>query len=268
MQHAKTMNRRTPRRGFFAQVSAVMIQPVMFFRELPRLEETRQWLAAALLILMLIGFSAIQQTDTSTSVDMGGNPFEMQMDDSSSTGSENNWSTGLITAAGMLLIWGVQAFLLAEVTLFNGHSPQFGQNLQIAIWAAMPLALMALLQIIYISTGGEIGKAGLSGLIVDTDFYQNSSEFTRKLLIGVTSKMTVFWFWSLILLYWGAKHTLSGKWWSASLVVVIWIAVLTISPVISNQIDLTDYEQQQTQEMPTDDLFMPPMDGMPESEFP
>lgn len=274
MQQVKTANRRASRRGFWTQISAVLIQPVAFFRDLPRMEESRQWLAIALLILGLIGLSAIQQSGQSAGndtlpqqppvMDMGGmgDPFggmppDMGAEPAAATGGNtDNWSIGLITAAGLLLAWGVQAIILSEVTLLKGRSPQLGRNMQVAIWASAPLALMALLQVVFISTGGEIGKAGLSGLIVESGFYADSSEFVRKLLIALTSNLTIFWLWSLGLLYLGARHTLNGKWWSASLVVVIWVAVLTIAPVITDQIDLADYEP-----APIVDEMMPPMEG-------
>ena len=74
--------------------------------------------------------------------------------DSSTSDVTSTWTIALVTGAGIILGWIVLSILLSEVTLFNGHAPTLGHNFQIAIWASIPLAIMALLQLVYYAAGG------------------------------------------------------------------------------------------------------------------
>lgn len=93
-------------------------------------------------------------------------------------------------------------------------------NLQIAVWASTPLALMAGLQLLYLNAGGVVGQPGISGMFAESP---NLSPFIRSLTHSLTAQVTVFWIWSLILLYMGARYTLNGRWWACLLAVVMWV---------------------------------------------
>src|ERR1043165_8532284 len=48
-------------RSLWGQIWTITLQPGYFFRTLPPANDTRQWFWAAMLILALVGFSAIRQ---------------------------------------------------------------------------------------------------------------------------------------------------------------------------------------------------------------
>ncbi len=263
--------RQIPTRSLSANIGAVLLQPATFFRALPPMRVTRQWLWVGLLILGLIGFGAVrrdmlgQEAATSNSgiversevqvdpslggegiVDpgLGGGDFGIvpppTPDTSSSMDTSTAWTTALVAASSMIFGWFIQMLLLSEVSLLKGTAPRLSQNAQIAIWASVPLGLMALLQLIYQFAGGTIGKAGLSGLVVELPFYATLPTFPQNILLSLASNLTLFWLWSLVLMYFGARYALQGKRWSAALVVVSWIIVLTILPVATGILDITE----------------------------
>ncbi len=146
------------------------------------------------------------------------------------------WTTALLSGTGILIGWFVLTVILSEVTLFNGRAPSLGQNFQVAVWASIPFALMAGLQLIYYAAGGKVGGAGLSGLLVEWNAYDTLPAFWRSIILSLTSRMTLFWVWSLILIYIGARHTLQGKRWASVLVVVIWAILLVVVPVVTGAV--------------------------------
>lgn len=143
-----------------------------------------------------------------------------------------NWNISLITASAFLLGWLAQALLLSLVSLFKGRAPHFGLNLQIAIWAALPLGLMAGLQLLYYSAGGPIGADGISGLVSELPGYESLTPFAQALVTALASQITIFWFWNLLLLYFGGRYALDGGWLSSFLVVVLWMVLIILVPVI------------------------------------
>jgi hypothetical protein len=265
---------RTRPRGLWGQSWTVVLQPGYFFRTMPAMADTRSWLWAAILVLALTGISAVRQeallnapdlgtitpdfggappgTDITGSGDIvsggGGGGFEAGPGIPSDVGVPpttpsgdtpdvtSTWTTALLTASGIILGWLVLAVLLSEVSLFNGHAPALGQNLQIAIWASIPLALMAALQLVFYAAGGKVGGSGVSGLLTDWEAYQSMSPFMRSLILSFTSRLTLFWLWSLILIYVGARMTLQGKWYASVIVVVAWAVVLVVAPVVAGTI--------------------------------
>ncbi len=263
---------RTPTRGLLAQISMILFQPITFFREIPTLQTSRQWAWMAFLIVLVVGFSTIQQANHADSsgetttpptdeffgeppmmgmgggggFDFGGPPIDGPVPSgagaSDGGSSAANWEIALIAAAGFVLVWLVQAALLSEVSLFRGQSPNLGDNLQIAIWASVPLAVMAALQLVFAWTGGEVGQPGISGLIAETPLFESAGEFGQKVLIAFSSNLTLFWLWSLILLYIGARQVLKGHVLSSAAVVAAWVIVLTLAPVVTNQVTLPTAE--------------------------
>ena len=146
------------------------------------------------------------------------------------------WTTALLAGTTVIIGWFVLTIILSEVTLFNGRAPSLGQNFQVAVWASIPFALMAGLQLIYYAAGGKIGGAGLSGLLVEWSGYDTLPSFWRSIILSLTSRLTLFWVWSLILIYIGARHTLHGKRWASILVVIVWATLLVVVPVVTGAV--------------------------------
>ena len=264
-----TYNRRP--RSLWGNVSSVLLQPVSFFRTFP---ETRQWLWVAMLILIVTGFSAVRQPTPADaqspdlsqvqvppdfsavpggSISIGGGggvivgdgsgaalppDFVPPGDNSAPAAAAPDVSetvmTALLAAGGVLLVWFIQAFLLCEVSLINGKRPSFGRNLQIAIWAAVPLALMLVVQQLYYGLGGHAGKQGLSLLLDHWAGYQTLPAFSQSVLMTLASNFTLFWLWSLILLYLGGRHVLNGRRAAVLLIVVIWMIVSAVLPALTS----------------------------------
>lgn len=287
-QGSITANRRS--QGFFGQFWGVLLQPVSFFKRLDTITSTSQWISVGLLILLLTGISAVQQdksingvqNDSSTEVDggepisdpfMGGPiggppPGEIPGDQTSSTTSgadaSETWGTGLLAAGILVLQWLGLAVVLSEVSLLRGKRPQLGKNMQIAVWASLPLGLMAALQLIYFAMGGTYGQAGLSGLLLEWKAYMDFSELQQNILLALTRHLTIFWLWSLLLIYLGARFTLNGRRWVSWLAVVIWLAVLILVPVFAGQVDAEAFIEENTAATADDQVDeMPPMEEMP-----
>ncbi|MEZ4671011.1 MAG: YIP1 family protein [Anaerolineae bacterium] len=154
-----------------------------------------------------------------------------------STGDiSSTWVTALISGSHIVLGWFVLALLLCEVPLFNGLRPSYGQNLQIAIWTSVPLGVMAGLQLIFLAAGGKPGAAGLSGLLVHWESFTSLPVVVQSLILSLASRFTVFWVWTLVLIYIGARTVLDGKHWAVALVVIAWVLVLVVVPVATGAI--------------------------------
>ncbi|MCC6805427.1 MAG: IPT/TIG domain-containing protein, partial [Anaerolineae bacterium] len=159
--------------NIITQVLRLIFQPVTFFRAMPG---GNQWVLAALLVLVVTGYTATTQVQSSassasdtaaqsagfdlslfdesaTQSDAASATQETQQTqqpqqtvtdttDSSDTSSDTILMNALIAASGMLVIWVGQTALLSLVSMFRGFAPQVGKSLQIAVWASLPLALM------------------------------------------------------------------------------------------------------------------------------
>lgn len=264
-------------RGLVSQVSTSLLQPGYFFRTLPPMADTRQWLWVAVLILALTGLSAVRQDalkngsgsntgftappidlgspstdlgggktggggaiggDFSGGGDFGGPPADFGTDTSTGTSGNisSNLTTALINAAGIIVSWIILAVLLSEVTLFNGRLPSLGQNLQVAIWTTVPIAIMAGLQLVYYAAGGGVGETGISGLLTSWKGYETLPTFAKSLVLSFATRMTLFWLWSLILIYIGGRNALEGKRWAVLIVVIVWAVVSVVVPVLTGAI--------------------------------
>jgi hypothetical protein len=158
--------------------------------------------------------------------------------------------SALQAACGVLAMWAGQAVLLCLIPMQSGHRPGIGRCLQVAIWASLPLALMLGLRQIYFAAGGTGGTVGLTLLLEKWEGYATLSSGAQRLLTAFVSNITVFWLWSLLLLYFGARYALGGKIWLVTLVIVIWIAaapavtalisepVTTVSPRASTSVSV------------------------------
>jgi hypothetical protein len=281
---------RSRPRGVVGQVWAGLLQPAQFYRTMPPLADTRTWLWAAILILALVSISAVRQESLrngggadlgggfpTTSIDsggpifsdpfggggvsapIGGDPFggagtPIQPTTTGGGDITGTWTTALITSAGIILGWLILSVLLCEIMLFNGRAPRLGLNLQVAIWSSLPLALMAALQLIFYAAGGQPGGAGLSGLLDNWEWYNTQSEFIRNLIFSLASNATVFWVWSLLLIYVGGRNTLRGKHWAIALVVIAWVAVVVVVPVLTGQVKAPEAPLPEELILPDDEL--------------
>jgi hypothetical protein len=290
-------------RGVVGQVWAGLLQPGQFYRTIPPLADTRTWLWAAVLILALISISAVRQESLRNGggdagsgflpspIDPGlggapipsdpfggggggiggdlfgggGVPVDPGLGGGGGGGGSvtGTWTTALITSAGIILGWLILSILLSEITLFNGRAPRLGLNLQVAIWSSLPLALMAALQLIYFAAGGQPGAAGISGFLDDWAWYNSQPEFVRNVIFSLASNTTLFWVWSLVLIYVGGRNTLRGKHFAIALVVIAWALVIVIAPVLTGQM--------RAPAAPLPEALTPPLDdlgGLPGGEFP
>lgn len=261
--------RRSRPRGLIGQLSATLLEPGAFFRALPGNETSRQWVWVALLILALVGFSAVRQdalaggaADSQPAFPAalgsgGASPFPLEAGggapasfDPGTLGAGSpsaanvsaTWTTALLAATGVIVGWMVQAVMLCEVSLFNGTAPRLGRNLQVAVWATVPVGLMAALQLLYFAAGGTAGEPGISGLLAEWEAYAGLPVFVKSVLLSLTSRLTLFWLWSLVLLYIGGRMALRGKTWAVLLVVVAWVLVLVLAPVLTGAVAAPETE--------------------------
>ena len=289
-------------RGIVAQVVTLLLQPGVFFRTLPALVNSRQWLLIAAIILTISGMVAVRQSELAAeadstggsdmmpppdmldprmgggavSGDLGGMPPDMGMSMdggmpggpalASTGGVSTTWTTALVAGGSLLAAWLLQALLLSEVSLFNGRAPRLGLNLQIAVYASVPLALITGLLALYYNAGGAMGEPGLTGLATEWSGFAGQTPFIQALLVSLSSRLTLFWLWSLLLLYLGARHALRGRWWASALVVAAWVAVIVVTPVLTGAVTAP----------PTEDAILPgempdidgglelPMEGRPD----
>jgi hypothetical protein len=240
-------------------VTAVLLQPVVFFRSLPA---SRHWIWVGLLMLIVTGFSAVNQPALEDAIPPGEAPaielppgamspgggsmggidggFIAPNDPSlAQTGApapdvSKTVMTALLAATGVLVAWFIQALVLSEVTLINGTRPGFGLNLQIAIWASVPLALMLVIQQLYFAAGGKPGMMGISLVLERWAGFQTLPAFSQTVLTTVASNFTLFWLWNLGLLYIGGRIALSGKRAAVTLVVVAWVLISVLVPALTS----------------------------------
>ncbi len=227
--------RSARRRSVWQQIGAVLLSPAAFFRALPPLGKTRQWLWVALLILLLTGVSAVQQQDGAAPVESGpvAVPGVPELGDAGGASVSARWTAALIAASGLIVIWLLQALILGEASLLAGSAPSFSQNLHIVIWASVPLGLMAALQIVYMLAGGTIGQPGLAGLVAALPGYADLPALLRAILTALAARLTLFWLWGLALIYLGLRHALGVPRWAAAVSVGLWAALAVLAPVVA-----------------------------------
>jgi hypothetical protein len=251
---------RTPRpRGFLQQATALLLQPGYFYRTLfVGGHLARGWLAAALVILVLVGIAAVPSqasTDTATPTgpgDLSGAPpgiFEggggpispvgppgdvgggATVTGASPAAIADAWTTALLAGTGFIVSWIAVAALLVMAPLFSGQPANYARALQVAVWASLPFALMALLRLIFSAAGGEPGKMGISGLLDDWTGYRDLPVILQSLLLSLTEHLTLFWLWNLFLIGLGARLALGGRRWVAATIVVLWAILVVVTPV-------------------------------------
>jgi hypothetical protein len=219
--------RRNRQPGVLQQIGAVMLHPAAFFRTLPPMAQTRQWLWAALIILALVGFSAVQQQSAGVEVPPlpdvpGGAPISERL------------TVALVAASVLIIEWLLQGVVFAEASLLSGRSPDMGRNIQVAIWAAVPLGVMAAVQIAYMAAGGVIGEPGLGGLVTALPGYPGYPGVIQTVLSVVAGRLTLFWLWNLALLYFGLRHALQARPAAALFTLAAWVGLVIVLPVLGS----------------------------------
>jgi hypothetical protein len=259
--------------GIIGQISTLIFQPGLFFFTLPA---TRQWVLIAMVAVLLTGYSAIRKTETSTanggdsgvlqpdiSFDGGftgfedpfggggggGDPFEVPLPndggiitDGGSSGASGDINSQLSIAvtsgAWVVMAWGLQAIVFGLATILNLRAPNWGKNLQVAVWASVPLIIMVAIQLVFHSLGGRGQGAGLSLVAtVWQDFATLSSE-QQLLLYSALTQTTLFALWHLSLVYTGAREALQGKRIASLLVVLVWAFIAVTLPILLGRVTL------------------------------
>lgn len=257
-----SLARRTRPRGLFGQVGMALLEPGVFFRSFPLEADGRGWLWVGLLVLALVSISAVRQSELSqpaggglvpapaVSLDPGfdlgpipgGLPPGAPPAGALGAGGPSpeavtaTWTTALRAGANIIVGWAILAVLLAEVSLFNGTLPRLGRNFRLAVWTSLPIGLMAGLQLVYFAAGGLVGKPGLSGLLDEWAAYATLPAFSRSLALSIAIHLTLFWFWSLVLVYAAGRGALRGKRWAVLLVVAAWVIISVLAPVLTGAI--------------------------------
>ncbi|GAB4572935.1 MAG: hypothetical protein Kow0077_13760 [Anaerolineae bacterium] len=189
---------------------------------------TRQWAAVALLILALVGISAVQQLGAAEA----GPPSGFGGEGPSGGSVTASWTAALTAAAGLVVQWLLMAALFMEASLLSGRRPDYAAGLHVAIWASVPLGVMATLQIVYMLAGGVIGAPGVSGLVGALPGYGNWPGVARRLTEAAAAQLTLFWVWQLVLAGFGLRYTLRARRGAAVFTVLTWAGLVVLGPVV------------------------------------
>lgn len=179
-----------------------------------------------------------------------------------------DWTTALIAASNIVVVWIIVILLLAVVTLLRGVPPRWGHNVQIAIWASVPLGLMAALQLIYFFAGGKSGEPGMAGLLPEWDAYADLTRSQQALALSFASRLTLFSLWSVALVYLGGRHTLRGPWLVVVIVTLALVALVVAIPVVAGTIEAPEEEAPPVQPGELMGPDMMPGELPPGAEFP
>jgi hypothetical protein len=146
--------------------------------------------------------------------------------------------TALVAASGVIGAWLAQSFMLMIVPMLRGYAPQWGRALQVAIWASLPLGMMALARMAYIALGGDVleGGVGVPLLLESWAGFATLPAFSQAALISLADHLTLFWLWSLLLLYLGARYALNGSAAASLLMVTLYALLAVIVPVLTGAV--------------------------------
>jgi hypothetical protein len=281
-------------RGFFTNLIALLLQPGLFFRTFP---SNTQWVIVALLILLVTGIQAVRQPgandagtdvfippvveapiDNGGSVIGGGGAFSVVPppgfaadggsgvpggDAGSSAAVRDTTTTAILAAGTFVIAWLIQAVVLLLVPLLRGRPGNTGRNLQIAVWASVPLGLMILFRLIYFESGGAPESPGLSALIEGWTDFAALSPFVQQIVYRVLSSLTLFWLWNIVLFYLGARFALNGRVWAAFLVTLMWLILAITIPVVTGNVTVPT--AQASDDAPV--ILDPLMQMIPEGDF-
>lgn len=291
--------------GVWGQIRTLLFHPETFFKALGA--STSAWLFIAVVLMMLTGVSEVQRQQHLTAVtpdssgDFGAPVVDegIPMGDPMMPGMPGGVplpptdvvgggvpTTGvpitqqleqILGASGSILaMWLILTPLLAIVPFFNRAAPRWSRALQIAIWATVPLGVLALLQLVYYSAGGKAGEPGLVGIVDELPVYTSLTAMQKSLLLSASSKLTLFHGWTLALIYLGARQTLRGKRAVVMVIIAAWLALIVLLPVATGAYKIEEQlpaiETLSDGSMPGDgsmiDEGMSPQGGDPMSESP
>src|SRR5690606_10775332 len=105
----------------------------------------------------------------------------------------------------------------------------------------------------FYAAGGKVGSDGVSGVLAEREAYKSMSPLAQSLILSFTSRLTLFWVWSLILIYVAARSTLPGQRFASVIVVVAWALVLIVMPVVTGTIKPPQATAEEV--IPTDPSF-------------
>lgn len=227
--------RRRQATGLVGQLQQVILHPVAFFKTLPETatSESRTWLWAALLILAIIGTAAVQQDKTLVDTAVTASTTAVLASEDSTL--QADLVTGLSAASLMVVAWVGQAILMIPIALLAGKRPQFNLKVQIAIWASVPLALIALVRIILFAIGLESGYQGISGIFLRNPElwgWETTTAPMQLFILNIASHISIFGLWNLILLYYGVKYCIVDNLWLCLLFIVMWVLSVFLIPTI------------------------------------
>jgi len=264
--------------GVFGQIRTLLFQPETFFKAL--VTSRSAWLFVAVLLMLLTGVSEVRRQERLASAAQGDIstevmplPSDVPVDPSGMPGggvplppTDGGPSAApatpltphveqILGAGGSILaLWLLLTPLLALVSLFKGRAPQISRCVQIAVWATLPLGVLALLQLAYYGAGGKAGEPGLAGLVDALPFYASLTALQQSLLLSAASKITLFHGWMLALVYLGARHTLRGRHIVVALVLALWIVLLVTLPVVTGAVKV--------------EASLPPVNVLPDGSLP
>lgn len=264
---------RAPR-GLVGALSAALFAPVSLFNSLatPR-QRSRQWLWAAVLLLIVIGWSTVRRAEwldaaenaggdsgaptalmpgdmgmpgggvmpgggmEAGSFDLmppGGVPVEPGGAPAGSGSFSATLMTGLVAASGVVGMWLAQSLVLMVAPMLRGYPPHWGRALQVAVWASIPLGVMAALRLAYMALGGEVLEGGVGArlLLEAWSGFGALPEFSQRALMALADQLTLFWVWNLALLYVGARYALRGSTAASLLLVTFYVLLAVIAPVL------------------------------------
>lgn len=204
----------------------LILQPALFFRTLSA-SRSQLWVATAILILGVIGASAVRQQA------LGGadSSFTASSDSGLSSDISATWTPALIATSKVIANWLFLSLLLLIVSLSKGAAPRYGQNVRLVVWASVPLGIMAALQLLYYASGGSPGKEGLSGLMRALPDFAALPAVSQGILTRLGGYLTLFSLWTVLLVYLGARNVLKGSRLVVAFVIVLWGAWLVMAPV-------------------------------------
>lgn len=269
------LHARTRQRGLYGQITTVLLRPALFFRTLLPAGDTRQWLWAALIVLAAVGIATVRHAAVSADASVDGNvvvqpapvdpgfggdgglppagpdfgglppggiPDPGAHPAGSGASLTEDLTTALLAASSLMLGWLILTVMLIVVPMLRGRAPRIGMNLQIAVWSSVPLALMAVIQLIYYSAGGSPGAPGIEGIVTDLPQFAAWEPTIQALAISLASRLTIFWLWSLMLVYFGIRFSLNGWRIVAVVIVLLWAAIQVGAPVLTGAITAPEPE--------------------------
>jgi hypothetical protein len=251
--------------GLSGHLTTLVFQPRLFFCTLPA---TRHWLLVALAALLVVGLVAVRQaagvgtpvTDGAVPLpgpDFSGgfsagpvpeDPFAVPLPETplpeggggagpGAPSATTAHVTAAVTAAAWSVgAWALVAALLLPVRLLRGQPASFGMNLQIAVWASVPVVGLLLVQSAFHAAGGQGTAPGLSAVLPRWVGFAAQTPEVQLLLTSALSQTTLFSLASLTYLYFGARYALGGGRAISLLVVGVWAAVCVIVPVLTGDV--------------------------------